>query len=360
MNDRNAHGEPICEYSDLPTAMCAHCTGNTTQPEILGPASQPRTPGRPVDLGEYQGLGFYRPGQVPMPDHGRTCACGRPAGDAFVCPACVDDLEVYLANVPALIENLEVAAQRRDRVRAPRRLPHLAPDTARIFDGWPGFREDVDPDTPVTAQLVAADAARRWIAVLGRTRPDKASAGNALDTLKATLVSAVKALLDPIGKAWDGPDTMQAISLWLLTHSTSIALSPAGPDIVADMRRIHRRCMAVIDTAPELTHYGNCGCGASIDIPEGDQSWTCPECGAVQTVAFLDEWRRELAADQLGTWGDLAQWTAMLGAPVPRRRIKFWAQSGRMLPKGSSDDGALYRLGDVLDLEASRKRPSSA
>lgn len=27
MSDRNTHGEPICDWSDLPTAMCAHCTG---------------------------------------------------------------------------------------------------------------------------------------------------------------------------------------------------------------------------------------------------------------------------------------------------------------------------------------------
>ena len=30
MTDRNKRGEPICEFSDLPTAMCAHCSGKTS------------------------------------------------------------------------------------------------------------------------------------------------------------------------------------------------------------------------------------------------------------------------------------------------------------------------------------------
>ena len=361
MIDRNTHNEPICEYSDLPIVMCAHCSGNTAAPEPLGLRALPAQPGRPVNLGEYQGLGYRRPALVPMPDHGRTCDCGRPAGDAFVCPACIDLLEVHLGNVPALIEDLEIAAQRRDRVRAPRRLPHLEPDTNRIFDGWPGFREDVDPDTPVTAQLVAADAARRWIAVLGRTRPDKAAAGNAADALKAELVSAAKALLDPIGQAWVGEDTPQAISLWLLTHSASVALSPAGPGICAGMQRVHRRCVSIVDSAPEIIHYGNCGvCGASLDVPDGASAIQCAGCGTLHTIEQLEQFRRDLAAGQLGTWGELEEWAAMLGTPIPKRRIEFWARSGRMQPRGSCDAGTLYRLGDALDLEAARRGRSSA
>ena len=29
MSDRNKQGEPICEFSDLPVVMCAHCSGKT-------------------------------------------------------------------------------------------------------------------------------------------------------------------------------------------------------------------------------------------------------------------------------------------------------------------------------------------
>ena len=35
MNDRNRYHEPICEFSDLPIAMCAHCSGKTGNPEPI-------------------------------------------------------------------------------------------------------------------------------------------------------------------------------------------------------------------------------------------------------------------------------------------------------------------------------------
>lgn len=359
MTEHNKQGEPICEFSDLPVVMCAHCSGKTGNPELIGLHALPSKPGRPVDLGEYQALGYCRPAIVPMPSGGRICDCGRPAGDAFCCPACIDMLEVHLGNVPALIEDLEVAAQRRDRVRSAPRIPRLEPDTQRIFDGWPGFREDVDPETIVTASLVASDAAQRWFRVLGRTRPDKAAAGAAMDALRSSLVSAVKALLEPLGQTWTGDDTCQAISLWLLQHSASVALSPAGPDICDDIRRVHRRCVAIIDSAPEMIHYGNCGgCGSSIDVPACASAWQCDECGATYSVDELDQWRRDLAADQLGTVGELVDFARILGVHTSARQLRWWIESGRLSDKGKveykGNCARLYRLGDVLNLVASR------
>ena len=117
MIDRNRHAEPICDWSDLPISGCAHCHGRHDNPEPLGVRTPPSRPGRPVDLGGYRGEPYYRRAEsLPMPDHGPICACGRPAGDAFVCPTCLDALEVHLGDVPALVEDLEVAAQKRDRV----------------------------------------------------------------------------------------------------------------------------------------------------------------------------------------------------------------------------------------------------
>lgn len=205
VSDRNKQGEPICGYSDLPTAMCAHCSGKTGNPEPIGLHALPSKPGRPVDLGSYRCIGYHSPGQVPVPDHGRPCACGRPAGDAFICPACLDLLEVHLGDVPAMVEDLEVAAQRRDRVTVQRRPTKAPADSLRLLDGWDGFAEgSVDPDMPVSAAMVAADASQRWARILGRGRPDKAAAGEALDALHAELVSAVRILLERIGQTYVG------------------------------------------------------------------------------------------------------------------------------------------------------------
>ena len=46
MTDRNRHGEPICDWSDLPVTGCAHCTGAT----LDIPADQTPTHHRPEVL----------------------------------------------------------------------------------------------------------------------------------------------------------------------------------------------------------------------------------------------------------------------------------------------------------------------
>ena len=250
--DPNRHGEPICDWSDLPTTGCAHCTGAKLDvPADQTPADRrPARPGVVVQLAAYRGLPYYAPSPVPMPTGGQTCQCGRPAGDAFICPACLDLLEVHLGDVPAMVEDLEVAAQRRDRVTVQRRPAKAPADSLRLLDGWDGFAEgSVDPDLTVSAAMVAADAAQRWARILGRGRPDKAAAGEALDALHAELVSTVRILLERIGQVYAGDPSSQGISLWLLTHSRFIALSPAGPDIADVMRRIHRRAISIIDNA---------------------------------------------------------------------------------------------------------------
>ena len=118
----------------------------------------------------------------------------------------------------------------RDRVTTGRRPAKAPADSLRLLDGWDGFAEgSIDPDMPVSAAMVAADASQRWARILGRGRPDKAAAGEALDALHAELVSAVRILLERIGRTYVGDPTSQGISLWLLTHSRPIALSPAGP-----------------------------------------------------------------------------------------------------------------------------------
>ena len=361
MSDRNKQGETICEFSDLPISMCAHCSGRTIEPEPLGVRSLPAKPGRVIPLDTYQhDRAWHRPGQVPMPDHGKTCRCGRPAGDAFVCPTCIDYLEVHLADVPGLVVELDIAAQRRDRVRITPRTPRQPAESARILDGWPGFDDTTDPEMIVTASLVASDAARRWLRILGATRPDKAAAAGALDALGTALVTAVRALLEPLRKTWDGPDTMQAMSLWLLEHSASVGLSPAGPDICADLARAHGRAWSVIDSAPELIDYGPCGiCGTRLAVPAGADHVQCLGCGATHMVEQLEQFRRDLAADQLGTVGELVEWARIIGVQTTRNRINWWITSGQMSRRGATMDGATYRLGDVLDLEARRRSTAS-
>ena len=229
-------------------------------------------------------------------------------------------------------------------------------DPERILDGWDGFRDNVDPEAIVTAGMVAQDAADRWLAVLGRTRPDRKAAADALDALHAELVAAVRVLLEPIGQVYAGDPSSVGLSRWLLQHVASVRLSPAGPDVVTGMARVHRRAMAIIDNAPERVWYGWCvtevgdgdnltPCGTEVSVPRGAQSWDCPGCGTRYHTADLEAWRIESARDKLLTVRELA-----LFAGRKPDTIKHWLARRGVAPKGRTSDGvALYLAADYLD-----------
>ena len=283
-----------------------------------------------------------------------------------MCPACVDGLEVHLGDVPALVEDLEVAAQKRDRVTVAARRARVAPESPRVLDGqwWTddpssGLLRDSGDDATVTSERVAADAARRMAAVLGRTRPDRKAAADALDALHAELVSSVRALLDPIGKIYDGDPSSVGLSRWLLRHVRSVGLSPAGPDVVTGMARVHRRAMAIIDNAPERVWYGYCAvevagddgrvieCGEEVSVPRGQVQWTCPGCGSVYLAAELEDARIEAARDKLLTVRELA-----IFAGRKPDTMKHWLARRGITPRGRASDGAaLYRAGDYFDAQ---------
>ena len=323
MIDRNRHAEPICDWSDLPISGCAHCHGRHDNPEPLGVRTPPSRPGRPVDLGGYRGEPYYRRAEsLPMPDHGPICACGRPAGDAFVCPACMDGLEVCLGDVPALVEDLEVAAQKRDRVTVGTRRARMPQEPLSVLDGqwWTnepssGLLRDSGDDARVTGEAVVGDVVRRWSAILGRNRPDRAAAAAALDALHDELVAAVRVLLDPIGKTYTGDPSSVGLSRWLLRHVTSVRLSPAGPDVVTGMARVHRRALAIIDNAGERILYGHClvemddgqPCGEPIAPEVGKRWFECPGCRSYYDAEQLAELRREWAMEQNLTVAQLAE-----------------------------------------------------
>ena len=316
MTDHNRHAEPICDWSDLPTTGCAHCHGRHDNPEPLGVHTPPARPGRPVDLGSYRGEPYYRRAEsLPTPDHGPICACGRPAGDAFVCPSCLDALEVHLGDVPALVEDLDIAAQKRDRVTVGTRRARMPQEPLAVLDGqwWTdepssGLLRDSGEDVTVTGEAVVADVTRRWSALLGRNRPDRAAAAAALDALHAELVAAVRVLLEPIGRRYDGDPSTVGLSRWLLGNVASIRLNLAGVDIASGLGRVHRRAMSVIDNAPEKIWYGWCStqmedgssCDAEILVAKGQQVWTCRKCGAEYWPDAMEDEREQRARDWVG------------------------------------------------------------
>ena len=353
-----------CDWSDLPTATCAHCQGHHEVPEPLGTYQPPAPAGTPVSLGHYQGLPYYRPARsVPQPGHGPACACGRPAGDAYVCPTCLDLLEVHLGDAPALVEDLEVAAQRRDRVTITARRARMPVEPLSVLDGdfWSsdpssGVLRDSGASDVVTVPAVAADITRRWLAILGRTRPDRKAASDALDTLHSELVSAVRALLEPIGQDYPGNPGTIGLSRWLLAHTRSIAASPAGPGIAEGIARAHHRAMRIIDNAAEPILYGWCRvtigdglpCDEPVAIPAGIDTWQCPGCGTAYSAPELQALRIERARDQNLTVRQLAAVAGRsrhaINGLLRRRGIQ---SVGQVVEDGQAV--AIYPAGPVLD-----------
>ena len=353
----NRHGEPICDWSDLPTTGCAHCTGAKLD-VLADQTSPPRRPARPgvvVQLAAYRGLPYYAPSPVPMPTGGQTCQCGRPAGDAFMCPQCVDDLDRCLGDVPALVEDLDIAAQRLTRLTVTPTPSHKR-DPESILDGWPGFGADTDPDMIVTTPLVVRDVTRRMAAILARTRPDAPQAASAQDSLRAALVGAVRALCGSVGQAYNGPTDTTGLSRWLLRNLAAIPLHPEGPNITAEIVRAHDRALKVIDNDPEKIFYGTCQtimadgapCGQNVSIPVGATLWECG-CGATYDAGQLEADRRERVADTLGTVGELVRLAKHVGVTVSRHKVNRLVTAGRLQSRTEGKAGAMYRLGDLLD-----------
>ena len=358
MTDRNRHGEPICDWSDLPVTGCAHCTGATLDiPADQTPTHhRPAKPGVVVRLDTYRGLPYYAPSRVATPASGVICRCGRPAGDAFMCPQCVDDLDRCLGDMPALAEDLDVAAQRLARITITSRDPGHKRDPESILDGWPGFGADTDPDTTVTTSLVVRDVTRRMAAILARTRPDAPQAVSAQDSLHAALVGAVRALCGSVGQTYNGPDDTVGLSRWLLRNLAAIPLHPEGPDITAEIVRAHNRALKVIDNDPEKIFYGTCQtimadgapCGQNVSIPVGTTTWECG-CGATYDAGQLEADRRERVADTLGTVGELVRLAKHVGVTVSRHKVNRLVTAGRLQSRTEGKAGAMYRLGDLLD-----------
>ena len=342
MTDRNRHGEPICDWSDLPATGCAHCTGATLDiPADQTPTHhRPAKPGVVVRLDTYRGLPYYAPSRAATPASGVICRCGRPAGDAFMCPQCVDDLDRCLGDMPALAEDLDVAAQRLARITITSRDPGHKRDPESILDGWPGFGADTDPDTTVTTSLVVRDVTRRMAAILARTRPDAPQAVSAQDSLHAALVGAVRALCGSAGQTYNGPDDTVGLSRWLLRNLAAIPLHPEGPDITAEITRAHNRALRVIDNVPDKIFYGTCAtvisdgapCGQDVSIPIDAESWEC-QCGTSYNRLQLENDKIEAARGMNLSVKQLAQITGRKPEVIRR-----WLKRNGIARSGSVEE----------------------
>ncbi|MEL4357056.1 MULTISPECIES: hypothetical protein [unclassified Luteococcus] len=312
-----------CEYSDLPTETCAHCTG-ATEPRygdqaLAGLAGSPdlrkgRPVGRELDSGR-----LFAPADVTMPGWGQPCAkCGAMAGDAFICPRCVEQLEVDCANAPMLLDQLEVTVTRLDRVYRPAPPP------------------DAEASEPMPYS-VAASAAR--------------------DELRWALVTGAQAVLVRLGKQWVGDDSPAAVADWLGRNSASVALHPEGDQIAHQVQAAMRKALRAIDTMPERVLAGPCPtCGSRLMAFRGSPTVWCDTCAKRHQVADVRAGMMARFEGELYTISGLVTIARTMGYTVRKKVVEDMARRGRIAPSGVSSDGwRTYQATDLLTVLEERE-----
>ena len=155
----------------------------------------------------------------------RQCPSGcdaEPPRGVILCNACRRRLEGYLADCESLRQELTITLARQD---------------------------NIGPEAEATKHLKASE----------QGMPFNAAASDALDALKATLVSWVLLVSDETGA--DVPaDRIAALSSWLVVRIDYLVRHEAAGELYAEMRALNQRANAVINLPRDRArvHVGPC------------------------------------------------------------------------------------------------------
>jgi hypothetical protein len=256
----------------------------------------------------------------------RVPSCEYLAGDAFICPSCVEEWEVHLGNMTALVEDLEVAQRKQVRfgTREGNALASngkMTSETRHMHTRHPSHTE---PPMPVDL-----------------------TAGYWLTRLHAELVGQIRLICDVCSLDVPALTTTVAMSRWLLGQTARLPLLPEsdGWGLVHDLDQVYRDAVQAIDAPARKKYVRVCDCGLAV--------WSSREtarcaCGAEYDVAAEHEARVEVARDYLVTISEAAAL-----AHIPMRTVRNWIdpkRGSKLEVKGTREGVQLVRFGDVADL----------
>lgn len=161
-----------------------------------------------------------------------SCACGKPAPDAFLCRACSERLRRALGDLPALIADLDITL------------------TRQAVTGAHGEGKPTKKDAqPLSLHIGAAEVA---------------------SDLRYKLATSIRYLTEQRGIVDLPADNPTSMANWLLKHCDSIRLDPAGPDIASDIHAVSAAIMDVVDLPKTRSQFkvGMC--------PEVYEEGACP------------------------------------------------------------------------------------
>lgn len=231
--------------------------------------------------------------------------CAGVADDTTICRACTADLEQALAELPALVGDLESTLSRQ------------------------GGRSDG-----------GSRAAEHPV-------PYDVRASGVLGDLRAVLVGWIRDLDD---KPEHHPaDNLEAMARWLLARLSGIATHPAAEEIHREIFAAFDRGCRAIDNPPDRQFLGTCPTCSLADIYArvGATGVICRDCGTAHEVTELRESLKARLDDRLVTAAEFARMRAYLGEAVDRdhirRLVNVWATRGRI----TSHPGPRYRFGEL-------------
>lgn len=331
MNSHRSEIPELCEWSDLPRSMCAHCLNHHSDHEPIAlPANiRQHIHGYVLDL-SYQAVRYHAPGRLPKrPDD----------EDRYLSTDQIDHLAATLRDVPQLLEDLDIAITK--DVRFPTRTVHGDGTEAAIV-----FNTSASYASNQLRTAVTAAAIHLWNHLTPGTR---------------------HSLHDPLDAAE-----------WLHNSLRKLALVPDAETSAKAISRAADRAMRVIDHPREVGYLGQCPkCGADLEAEAGSQYVVCQEptgddiCGWTAQVDQVIRGAIVRSRDRLFTDSELVGvFRIDDGRDVTRNQINSWARSGRLTPHEEKrwDKHAqkivsrrTYRLSEVQQLvdELQRKRETA-
>jgi hypothetical protein len=256
--------------------------------------------------------------------------------DRFLCSLCAADLELCLADIPALVDDLDTAITRQTAFVEHGIRPHISdPDDETVVDA-PG------QESPLPYSPAASNARRR-------------------------LTDALQWGTQAVG------DNPTSLSRWWLAYLPTLLLHQ---DIAAAADRISYAVLKAheaIDRPADRQHLGQCPneCGRDLEAERGDETVTCL-CG--YTVNVIEHVHLALSRvdDMMMTDTELVGAVELAGEPIRRTQIHSWVRTGRLeahvqmrhVWRGGTIvaiERKVYKLGEVRALaEGAKPRWESA
>jgi len=270
----------------------------------------------------------YAKAQPMRIEAGNPCqVCGRGAGDAFICAQCAEEWEVHLGNVPSLVEDMTIAAQKRVRFGGSEGNPTAATggyDPTKYDSVQPRHLHTRHPshvENPLPVDLRAAEQ---------------------LTALQAELVAQTLAMCDTFSLDVPalGCDTA-AISRWLLCQADNLRRMDDAHGMVVDLDTTMHHAISAIDAPARAKYVCQCTCGLAIWAPPGEKIAVCV-CGKAYDVESTRAKRLLTARDYLVSVRE-----AHVLSGSPKSTIKSWINRGKLTIRGTRTDQIEVMYGGV-------------